>query len=512
LNPTPFDKIIETFVFASQNTNSFYRISRDDESSFAKKRFVSQGFIPLHGRVAGAFPLFGESPFWLLRQKEIEFHIANGFLNLSDKTVPESLYVTCHYLDEPRKTSLQKIFGTQTGTGLQFALSSPRVVLVEFEKNCFCVKFSGAEIEKIKPFSDRNLNHEKILLTKALNQALDRNLFIEESSGYTINFKNPEIPDLSALFRFFPPMISRKENSVMLPLFTYFSKMTASLNQSVFGSFAERKIEWLESELVPKFLKLIWQAFETSGLHPEVHQQNINLVSNDGIVERLFYHDSCDLLQDPLYQSICLDIAWPTTGARSHLPACGEYGHDATPFNSFLSHWYKYFLEDFGHYDECISENMTTEKNARISFSKLFKNAFAEKVAPYLKPDSDPRIQNLPEHEVLLDPNSDLYMLLNAFRDFRMKTALIKKLESSKKLSMRDVKELLDKSPASPLLFTFGFDLEKCRKRLDSDEFEIYLFSNFKNHLNVFMFVSTVAESQIDILGIPVEGLAPHFG
>lgn len=459
---------LQLFIKANQLTNSTLAPLQRNRAENAD---AFRGFLPLAEHIKGEFELEGEAPFWILDEGAVAALEAAGALELHGdwrrhSPLPGRLYISCHYLDDRRRERLLRLLGTPYGRDRQWVLSSPRTVAIQHGETAFCLKFCGQTIEKLEARADRFLSRQKVAATVQTNRLLPEQLALREDAGFTLKLSDDSQEDLSVIFREIPLNRVELGRDLYLPVFTCFAPGSPAMKEKIFGVYSEHPEKWLTEQFIPRLADLIWSAFAETGVHLELHQQNLNALLREGHLLALLYQDSCDVLEDPLYQLLHLRLPAEKVGRRrqTEFPACGEYGKKASPFNSFPAFWYRYFLRDFGLFPRTIAQNLFGAPDAGPDFLAELRSECLGRMRNYLaQKNLAPFAAGLREEQVLFGGGADLFAMLNAFRDLVLK-AEFRRLGSAVQSGQEPAKKIFqDKETESILLYTYGADPGKIR-------------------------------------------------
>lgn len=221
-----------------------------------------------------------------------------------------------------------------------------------------------------------------VILNRGLDPEMIRNTVIcsdelasypeamDESYGASLQF-GPDVPQKFAfLWRNFKWDLLRPEPGqviVSMPVLLSQSLWAADevLAHLEFPVPAETNMRrWFTEELAPHMAELISTSLFKTGLHPEVHQQNLSVILQDGHFKHMIYHDLQDCLHDPVTRFLLLNVAPSTDGpdlsafrTRQMLALPGEILSPANQDKLFisLSDWWRRWLRVFGRYDRILN-------------------------------------------------------------------------------------------------------------------------------------------------------------
>lgn len=146
---------------------------------------------------------------------------------------------------------------------------------------------------------------------------------------------------------------------------------------------------WFAEQLAASMSSILTTALFETGLHPEVHQQNLTVHLRNGEFINLIYHDHQDCLQDPITRFLLQnnvemdDLNFSSLRIKRQLALPGEI---LTPDNRdklfvSLSDWWRRWLRVFGRYDRILNI-LWSEDPFRDS---LFEDSLTRKLKSHLQ-------------------------------------------------------------------------------------------------------------------------------
>lgn len=473
----------DIFVNLSQKTNSLYGWFPAKGDTPAQPA----GFLPLEQLVNGRFPLSGWAPIWILKAEDIVSLQKRGLLHLygSFEKGLRELTVTCHYLDDDRVRALTHLLGPANGEAMQYMLSSGRTILAHLSDGVQGLKFCGTSVRRLEQKADRKMQPQKVKSTVRVNAEMPSRSVMREDRGFTLHLEDDGAPELTVLYRDYGSLEEKGASGrLLIPAFTLFSEMSEALRKTVFGTAEPNMKQWMSQNVVPFYARLIEDSYFNHGYHFEIHQQNIFFAIENGVTRDIFYQDSCDVLEDVAYRHWVLNkpAGLADLKRQAYIPGVGEYSRLKTnTFNSNISQWYRFFLRQFGLYEQSITVNMMRTQNKDYDF-------FAE-LAAYLRPSFfahlekrgwSARAKRYREYALVFEPRHDLFKMLNAFRDLMMKCSLEGRGEAVQFAERESVCASFGREPLANVqtYFTYGLDFATLSSLITSDDWDARRFDD----------------------------------
>jgi hypothetical protein len=191
---------------------------------------------------------------------------------------------------------------------------------------------------------------------------------MQENYGCFFNIRSGENKiAIGYIFREFKwDLIDVKIKDVFLPLTALLSQAFWSLKellQHLELPSQNKMKDWIVGEMAPHFADVLYQSIFETGLHPEMHQQNLTVHLGEGRIQNLIYQDLQDCLYDPVTRfliantSIGPDTDKESLETRRLIALPGEI---LTPDNKDklcvqIADWWRRWVRIFGRYDRIIN-------------------------------------------------------------------------------------------------------------------------------------------------------------
>lgn len=239
------------------------------------------------------------------------------------------------------------------------------------DSSAFGLKFHVPHDADTSVILNRGLDPDMIRNTVSCSDELDP--FAEamfEGYGASLQFKADSDHKFAFIYRNFKwNMLKPEPGQVILSMPVLLSqslwKADEVLKHLNFPNPAKTDLrQWLANELAPHMAKLIAVSMFKTGLHPEVHQQNLSVIVQNGHFKHMIYHDLQDCLHDPLTRFFVLNensskdaLNLSPFRTRQMLALPGEI---LTPNNKdklfiTLSDWWRRWMRVFGRYDRILN-------------------------------------------------------------------------------------------------------------------------------------------------------------
>jgi hypothetical protein len=282
--------------------------------------------------------------------------------------------------------------------------SGGRSFWVSGDQECFGIKFDTLSATENDLITKRSLDEQMLKNTVFVSKRLtEHEAAVTESFGAVIKFKRwPEVY-FSYLVRDFKwSKMQPMSGDVLLPISTLLSeafwKLESLQQQMQIDLGLNREIKsWFIDNTAYFFAEIIDQAIFETGIHPEMHQQNLTAHLRDGQVIGLHYHDLQDCFLDPM--SMFLNdsrekdnISTIFFNQRRLLGFPGEIMTSYDPEKLYIStaDWWRRWLRVFGQYDRTLNILGGEEPFLRCDFEKKISEQLRRLLTERGQPDMSP--------------------------------------------------------------------------------------------------------------------------